>query len=665
VEALLGLRPLMGRRLLPLAFVLGLAAAACAEPPSAHIGFGSGTAFVPQVADAQDDVGLYPSVAVNADGVPYVAYFGLPEQLAEGQVAIPRPVGAPSVPSVLLADVNDGIWTRGAVAMEKAIPSVNIAFGPAEVPQVKSMKPENVNGTSIAIDGNGGLHVAWVSNTGVWYAHNMDGTSFTASQVEKARIDQRGPIGQPSIAVDAQGAPWIAYTRTTARGQDVVVATQNGSSWSTDVVATVPLQAGGSQPGRTAIAATSDGRPVVVFSDASRIQAAASDPENGWVQWDVESGAAGAGVSLAADADGTLHAAYYAGDEIHVATSKDGASWQTASVASVGSGDNVDGRATGVGVDDQGTTYVTWYDPATDDVHLASGDGSSFSPVQTSGTAGGDLPSLAVGPAGEVYLAWYDQTEQNLMLGAYGDVRGLEFAVKSPTPTGAQPTAQPTGGGTEQCTTAENGELTVTAQGIAFDTACIQIPAGEKVTIHFDNKDAGTLHNVAVFPSEQDLTNPMFRGDTVTGPDTIDYEVGPFDAGDYYFHCDVHPSMNGTFRVVSGGGGGGGNGGGGGGGKVNPTTSVTASGLAFDTNQIDLTAGKETKLTFDNQDAGTPHNIAIYPSESQISPNQALFQGEVVTGPTKVTYTIPALDAGTYYFHCDVHPTMNGTVVVS
>jgi plastocyanin len=36
-----------------------------------------------------------------------------------------------------------------------------------------------------------------------------------------------------------------------------------------------------------------------------------------------------------------------------------------------------------------------------------------------------------------------------------------------------------------------------------------------------------------------------------------------------------------------------------------------------------------------------------------------------VTGPAKVTYDIPALDPGTYYFHCDVHPTMSGNVTVS
>jgi plastocyanin len=666
----------MTRRLLPLALVLGLAAAACAKTPEAQIGFGAGQAFVPQVADSEDDVGLYPSVAVDGRGVPYVTYFGFPQELAKGEVAIPRPVGAPSVPSVLLTSVSDGIWTRGAVAMQNAISNVNIAYGPAEVPDVKSMKPENVNGTSIAIDPNGGIDVAWVSDTGVWFAHNMDGTSFTAEQVEKAKVTQRGPIGQPSVSVDGQGNAWVAYTRTTARGQEVVAATPSGSSWRSDVVATVPLKAGGAQPGRTAIATGSDGSPVVLYAAGDRVEAALHDPENGWVQWDVEKAADGAGLSLTADADGVLHAAYYAGNSVHTATSKDGATWQPAAVAQVGAGQNTAGRSTGIAVAGDGTVYVTWYDPATDDVHLASGDGSSFTPVDTAGTSAGELPSIAVGTNDEVYLAWYDETEQNLMLGAYGDVRGLEFAVQSPTATtGASPAASPTGGPTTECTAAQNGSLSVAASGLAFDTNCIQIPAGQKVTIHFDNKDAGTPHNIAVYPSEQELTNPLFQGEVITGPKTTDYTVGPLDAGEYYFHCDVHPTMNGTFKVVaggsgggsggSGGSGGGGSGGGGGtGGSVSVTTTVTASGLAFDTDEIDLAAGKPTTLTLDNKDAGVPHNIAIYPSESQLTADAALFQGDIVTGPATATYQIPALKAGTYYFHCDVHPTMNGTVVV-
>jgi plastocyanin len=509
-----------------------------------------------------------------------------------------------------------------------------------------------------------------VSNTGVWYAHNMDGTSFTASRVEETKIDRRGPIGQPSIAVDAQGAPWVAYTRTTTDGQDVVVATTSGATWTSQVVATVPVEAGGAQASRTSIAMLG-GAPVVAYETARTVDVALSGASGSWERATIALGSDPAGVALTADGGDGLVASYYLGDEVHVATSGNGKTWDQSTVSAVGTGGNEGGRSTGVGLDDQGTTYVTWYDPSSDDVHLASSDGSDFSPIEASGTSGGDLPSLAVTSDGQVYVAWYDETEQNLMLGAYGDVGGIEFAIRSPTPTGAAtPTSQPTGG---QCTTPQGGRVEVAAENISFDTSCIEIPSGEKVVIRFVNNDAGTQHNIAVFPSSDQLSDPLFQGDLVTGPDTTDYEVGPFEPGEYFFHCDVHPTMSGVFRVAAGGGGGGGGGqggggagqaGGGGGGNVTVTSEVTASGLAFDTNEIDLAAGEPTKLTFNNQDAGTTHNIAIYPSESDISPDKALFQGEVATGPTTVTYDIPALDAGTYYFHCDVHPTMNGSVVV-
>ncbi len=54
-----------------------------------------------------------------------------------------------------------------------------------------------------------------------------------------------------------------------------------------------------------------------------------------------------------------------------------------------------------------------------------------------------------------------------------------------------------------------------------------------------------------------------------------------------------------------------------------------------------------------------PHNVSIYDGDT------AVFQGEVVSGPATVEYTIPPMQPGTFEFRCDVHPDMIGTVEVT
>jgi plastocyanin len=94
-------------------------------------------------------------------------------------------------------------------------------------------------------------------------------------------------------------------------------------------------------------------------------------------------------------------------------------------------------------------------------------------------------------------------------------------------------------------------ELHLTAAGIAFDTDCLAAPAETAFTIAFENKDAGTPHNVHIFsanPAQDPNAQSLFAGDLVTGPDTATYQVSALPAGTYYFHCDVHPAqMFGTF----------------------------------------------------------------------------------------------------------------------
>jgi cytochrome c oxidase subunit 2 len=126
------------------------------------------------------------------------------------------------------------------------------------------------------------------------------------------------------------------------------------------------------------------------------------------------------------------------------------------------------------------------------------------------------------------------------------------FTVKIVTP--AQFTAWATAAAAKQtivenrCRTAVSGVIDLSAQNEKFDTACMQSTAGQPFKIDFDNKDSGTDHNVAIFTNSS-MTTTLFRGSLVTGVATVDYSVPPLPAGTYYFHCDVHPGMNGTFRV--------------------------------------------------------------------------------------------------------------------
>ena len=85
---------------------------------------------------------------------------------------------------------------------------------------------------------------------------------------------------------------------------------------------------------------------------------------------------------------------------------------------------------------------------------------------------------------------------------------------------------------------------------------------------------------------------------------------------------------------------------------------VVAADMKFQTPDVVVPAGAAFELTFDNRDSA-PHNVAIYTDSSA---SQALFKGEIFSAGSKV-YEVPALAAGTYFFRCDVHPDMTGTIV--
>jgi plastocyanin len=218
------------------------------------------------------------------------------------------------------------------------------------------------------------------------------------------------------------------------------------------------------------------------------------------------------------------------------------------------------------------------------------------------------------------------------------------------------------------------GELPVVALAaadIAFTQTSLTVPADQPFILRFDNRDP-VQHNVEIYENPDFSGDPLFAGDLITGPREVDYEVPALAPGTYSFLCIVHPTMTGQIEAVAGGEGGGGPGEGEGGpgegeggpgeGEGGPALTVVAQNIAFDTSVIELAAGTPTKIVFDNRDAGVQHNIAIYTDSSLAN---ELFNGELITGPSTIEYTVPALEPGEYYFVCIVHPNMNGTVSVT
>lgn len=195
-------------------------------------------------------------------------------------------------------------------------------------------------------------------------------------------------------------------------------------------------------------------------------------------------------------------------------------------------------------------------------------------------------------------------------------------------------------------------EVTIAAVNIAFQQTEITVPAGEPFRIRFQNQDAGVQHNVEIFAGAEVSGDPVFKGEIVTGPTEVVYEVPALETGDHAFNCVIHPNMQGVIHAVEGGGGGQGAG---------PRIQVRAENIAFDTDRIELPADTPATIVFENADVGVQHNIAIYVDDTLA---EVLFKGELVTGPATVEYAVPPLPTGEYYFHCDVHPNMNGAVVV-
>jgi plastocyanin len=88
--------------------------------------------------------------------------------------------------------------------------------------------------------------------------------------------------------------------------------------------------------------------------------------------------------------------------------------------------------------------------------------------------------------------------------------------------------------------------------------------------------------------------------------------------------------------------------------------TITASGVKFDTATLSAPADAAFKLTFDNKDAGTPHDVDFLDDAGARIYDMKDFPGIAVK-----TFDVPPLQAGAYQFVCSIHPAlMTGSLTV-
>jgi hypothetical protein len=119
----------------------------------------------------------------------------------------------------------------------------------------------------------------------------------------------------------------------------------------------------------------------------------------------------------------------------------------------------------------------------------------------------------------------------------------------SAAPEGGAPGASgaPGGSGGPPASGGAGGDVSVTAENVKFDTTTLAAPADKPFTLAFDNKDAGTPHDVDILDASG---KKVFDGKDFPGPKVTVYDVPPLAAGTYKFECSIHPAlMNGELTA--------------------------------------------------------------------------------------------------------------------
>ena len=186
-----------------------------------------------------------------------------------------------------------------------------------------------------------------------------------------------------------------------------------------------------------------------------------------------------------------------------------------------------------------------------------------------------------------------------------------------------------------------------------FQPTTLSVAADKPIELDFTNQDPGIQHNVVIFledPAKNPNATPVFTGDLVTGVNRAKYAVPALPVGTLYFHCEVHPTtMVGTMEF-----------------RRRRRRGARGPGRhrerAVVRHQGDRPPGRAA------DDDHVPQRGRRHPVQHRHLHRQHAVDdpvpGRAVPGRGNPGVSGPGARSGRYYFHCDVHATMNGAVVV-
>jgi plastocyanin len=88
--------------------------------------------------------------------------------------------------------------------------------------------------------------------------------------------------------------------------------------------------------------------------------------------------------------------------------------------------------------------------------------------------------------------------------------------------------------------------------------------------------------------------------------------------------------------------------------------TISAADLEFSAPCMVANAGEGFTIRLTNDDS-VPHNVAVYQDSSKAN---EIMRGEIINQGQSDDVEVEAQDAGQYYFDCQLHPDMNGTLYV-